>query len=117
MNEFMTMTEAADYLGVSMLTLRGIVKRQNLSVTRGTVDTRQKFLKRSEIEALKNPTYRPEAPAVFYPEPEELAEIKEAIAESEDEKQRGFVISHEQLTARIADRLAAYRMRQDRASA
>jgi excisionase family DNA binding protein len=50
----MTMTEAANYLGISLLTLRNRVKQYGMTVYRGKVDTRQRLVRRADIEALKS---------------------------------------------------------------
>lgn len=50
-------------------------------------------------------------------DPEELAELKAAIAASEEEKARGFYITEEQVRQKFAEKIANYRHKNNRVSA
>ncbi|MBN9390763.1 MAG: hypothetical protein J0I20_22220 [Chloroflexi bacterium] len=102
MNEFMTISEAAETLGVSLLTMREIVKRQNLKVVPDAVDSRQKLVSRSDIQQLKTQT-RPktrrvsESKGVYYATPEERAMLLEALADEEMEDREGTAVTLEEI--------------------
>ena len=55
----------------------------------------------------------PQSKDTYYPEPWKLAELLEAVAESEVEKAQGFRVTHEQIKQRIADRVAAHRLQRE----
>lgn len=50
-------------------------------------------------------------------DPEELAELKAAIAASEEEKARGFYVTEEQVRQKFAEKIANYRQKNNRVSA
>jgi excisionase family DNA binding protein len=53
--EFMSLQEAADALGVSRFTLWRLIRDEQLAAYQLPADRRRKLVKRSEVEALKRP--------------------------------------------------------------
>ena len=56
MKEFITLTEAAQRLGISMFTLRRKIEKNKIQVYTDKVDERRKLVKLAEIEALQTAT-------------------------------------------------------------
>lgn len=52
-NEYMTVTEAAQLLGISLLTLREKLKARGIETIKDPVDTRKRLVLRSDIEGLR----------------------------------------------------------------
>jgi hypothetical protein len=104
MNEFMTISEAAETLNVTMLTMRGIIKRENLTVTPDPVDSRQKLVSRWEIEKLKASSKPKRTRSGRYvPTKSERAMLMEALADEEAEDREGSVITLEDIEKMVAD--------------
>lgn len=53
--EYMTMTEARKYLGVSKTKIRHLVKANDILVHQDPLDHRKRLVKREDIEKLKQP--------------------------------------------------------------
>ena len=83
-------------------TMRSIARVFNVAIE--DIDEFAGFNERAQVEE------------IYYPEPDELAAIQTAIAASEAEKASGFTLTHEQITQRVAERIAAYRMNRDQRS-
>jgi transposase len=75
MNELMTFSDAAKFLGVSLATFRGIVKRNELRVEIDPIDARIKLVNRSQIELLKSRSVREVDQTFPTWSEEELAEV------------------------------------------
>lgn len=56
--EFLTLGDAAKYLGVSRTTLRQRILEGKLRPVKNQADTREKFIAKSELDALKSPKAR-----------------------------------------------------------
>jgi hypothetical protein len=53
-DEFVTLIEAADYLGVNRVKFSRMVKRLNIPFTTSPYDQRVKLFKKTDLEELKN---------------------------------------------------------------
>ena len=110
MNDFMTISEAAEALNVSMLTMRGIIKRQNLTVTSDPVDNRQKLVSRLDIEKLKaSSKLKTKRPGTYIPTKQERAMLLEALADEEVEDKEGSVITLDDIEKMIAKMIEDHR--------
>ncbi|NWJ97269.1 MAG: helix-turn-helix domain-containing protein [Chloroflexi bacterium] len=113
--KLLSVQEAAEFLGVSRMKISKMLKSGALKGEINPLDTRERLIPMEQLTLLKG--YPPaKEEEIYYPEPEELAEVKEAIVQSEAEKAKGFRITHEEITTRIAERIAAYRMGQEKAA-
>jgi excisionase family DNA binding protein len=52
-NDYITVTEAANILGVSLLTLRQKLKARGIELLRDPLDSRKRLISRSQVEALR----------------------------------------------------------------
>ena len=57
-DEYMSLTEAQLFLGISKIKTTKLVKEVGLELYSDPLDKRKKMLKKSEIEALRNPVRR-----------------------------------------------------------
>lgn len=120
-DEFMSTQEVMDYLQLARSTLYNYIAEGKLKVFKSKTGAKKSYFRRDQVEALRGFTEAENLVAgrmtkndeAYYPEQEELAEIHAAIEASEEEKARGFSLSHDEITKRIADRIAAYRMKRD----
>ena len=53
MTDMICLTEAATYLGVSLLTLRRKIRENSLEVYHDKVDTRYKFVRKAELDRIR----------------------------------------------------------------
>lgn len=58
-DEFVTMTEAAELLGISKATMWRRVKAGEIEVYESQVDRRRKLIRKSDIKALQSPVHLP----------------------------------------------------------
>ncbi|MEO0250012.1 MAG: hypothetical protein ABIN58_10895 [candidate division WOR-3 bacterium] len=56
--DFMSLTEAQLYLGVSRIKMSKLVREKNLEVFTDPLDKRKKLLRREDVERLKTPLPR-----------------------------------------------------------
>ena len=59
-DEYVTMTEAQEILGVSRFKIWQLVKEGRLQTFRSELDRRQKLIRRADLEALRRPRPTPE---------------------------------------------------------
>lgn len=52
-DQYVPIGEAADELGVSVVTLRSIMRRKSIKVYKSQLDRRKKYVSRKDIEQLK----------------------------------------------------------------
>ena len=57
--EYVTMTEAQEVLGVSRFKIWQLVRDGELSTYQSTLDRRQKLIRRSDLDALRQPRPHP----------------------------------------------------------
>jgi excisionase family DNA binding protein len=115
--KLLSVQEAAEFLGVSRMKISKMLKSGALKGEINPLDTRERLIPMEQLTLLKGyPPAKEKEEEIYYPEPEELAEVKEAIVQSEAEKAKGFSITHEEITTRIAERIVAYRMGQEKAA-
>jgi excisionase family DNA binding protein len=58
--DFVTMTEAQELLGVSRFKIWKLVKEGTLPTFRSDLDRREKLVRRSDLEALRRPRAEPD---------------------------------------------------------
>ena len=54
-DEYLTVQEAADNLGVSRFTVWRLIRDEELTAYQSSVDRRRKLVRRADVEALKQP--------------------------------------------------------------
>lgn len=113
MSDFMTISEAAEALNISMATMRGIIKRQKMPVMPDPVDNRQKLVSRAAIEKLAvSSKLKTKRTASYKPTQAERAMLLQALADEEAEDREEGVITLEDIEKMVADMIEDHRQRQ-----
>ncbi|NWJ49120.1 MAG: helix-turn-helix domain-containing protein [Chloroflexi bacterium] len=81
--ELMNLKQACDYLGVTLVTLRKLINTGKLTAIPDELDSRQKLIKKSELDTFLAKRGGAEA---YHPVSEELEGVLKAATESEAEK-------------------------------
>jgi len=55
-DEYLNLTAASEYLGVSLVTLRDKIRRGKLHIAENQVDARERLIAKSELDMIKKPT-------------------------------------------------------------
>jgi excisionase family DNA binding protein len=110
-DDYLTVLEAASYLGVSRDKITRMIRAGELTVIPNQIDKRERLISRKQLDKLKPTPLRAE-PRIRL-RPADDAELRASIAESDLEDQEGIVITIEEIeemvSRKIAEKMAAKR--------